>query len=80
MKPSEERPFCLEDYRPFLKSLADSEDESVLVGGLALNSVAVTASTGSTISQPRALAPARISRAVVASCARFTAAPTLGRQ
>lgn len=36
MQPSAERPFCLEDYLPFLKSLADSEDESVLVGGLAV--------------------------------------------
>ena len=37
MQPSAERPFCLEDYLPFLKSLADSEDESVLVGGLAVS-------------------------------------------
>lgn len=37
MQPSPERPFCLEDYRPFLKSLAESEDESVLVGGLAVS-------------------------------------------
>ncbi|MCU0750116.1 MAG: hypothetical protein MUF13_11285 [Akkermansiaceae bacterium] len=27
MEPSAERPFCLEDYLPFLKALADSEDE-----------------------------------------------------
>jgi hypothetical protein len=37
MKPGAERPFCLEDYLPFLKSLVDSEDESVLVGGLAVS-------------------------------------------
>ncbi len=37
MQSSAERPFCLEDYLPFLKSLADSEDESVLVGGLAVS-------------------------------------------
>jgi hypothetical protein len=37
MQPSPERPFCLEDYRPFLKALADSEDESVLIGGLAVS-------------------------------------------
>ncbi len=37
MQPSAERPFCLEDYLPFLKSLVDSEDESVLVGGLAVS-------------------------------------------
>jgi hypothetical protein len=37
MQPSAERPFCLEDYRPFLKALVDAEDESVLVGGLAVS-------------------------------------------
>lgn len=37
MLPSNERPFSLEDYLPFLKSLAESEDESVLVGGLAVS-------------------------------------------
>lgn len=37
MQPSAERPFCLEDYRPFLTTLSDSEDESVLVGGLAVS-------------------------------------------
>jgi hypothetical protein len=37
MQPSAERPFCLEDYLPFLKALAESEDESVLVGGLAVS-------------------------------------------
>jgi hypothetical protein len=37
MQSSEKRPFCLEDYLPFLKTLADSEDESVLVGGLAVS-------------------------------------------
>ena len=31
-----ERPFGLEDYRPFLRSLVESEDESALVGGLAV--------------------------------------------
>jgi len=37
MQPTAERPFCLEDYRPFLKTLVESEDESVLVGGLAVS-------------------------------------------
>lgn len=37
MQPSDQRPFCLEDYLPFLKALVDSEDESVLVGGLAVS-------------------------------------------
>lgn len=37
MQASAERPFCLEDYRPFLKSLVESEDESVLIGGLAVS-------------------------------------------
>lgn len=37
MQSSPERPFCLDDFRPFLKSLIESEDESVLVGGLAVS-------------------------------------------
>lgn len=37
MQPSAERPFCLDDYRPFLSYLVESEDESVLVGGLAVS-------------------------------------------
>jgi hypothetical protein len=37
MQPSADRPFCLEDYRPFLKSLTESEDQSVLVGGLSVS-------------------------------------------
>jgi hypothetical protein len=37
MQPSPDRPFCLEDYRPFLKSLTESEDQSVLVGGLSVS-------------------------------------------
>lgn len=36
MQPRPERPFCLDDYRPFLKSLVESEDESALVSGLAV--------------------------------------------
>jgi hypothetical protein len=31
MLPIIERPFCLDDYRPFLKSLVDSEDASRLL-------------------------------------------------
>jgi hypothetical protein len=37
MEASAERPFCLDDYRPFLRTLVESEDESVLVGGLAVS-------------------------------------------
>lgn len=37
MQRSAERPFCLEDYLPFLRTLVESEDESVLVGGLAVS-------------------------------------------
>ncbi len=37
MQPTAERPFCLADFRPFLKSLTESEDDSVLVGGLAVS-------------------------------------------
>ena len=37
MQSTAERPFCLDDYRPFLVSLTESEDESVLIGGLAVS-------------------------------------------
>lgn len=37
MKPTDERPFCLDDFRPFLKFLVENEDESILVGGLAVS-------------------------------------------
>ncbi len=37
MESTAERPFCLEDYRPFLGSLVKDEDESVLIGGLAVS-------------------------------------------
>ena len=37
MQPTAECPFCLDDYRPFLVSLTESEDDSVLIGGLAVS-------------------------------------------
>jgi transglutaminase-like putative cysteine protease len=37
MQASPERPFCLDDFAPLLKELAESEDESVLIGGLAVS-------------------------------------------
>ena len=36
MQAGAERPFFLEDYRPFRKALVDAEDESVLLGGPAV--------------------------------------------
>jgi hypothetical protein len=37
MQQTIERPFCLDDFRPFLKFLVESEDQSTLVGGLAVS-------------------------------------------
>jgi hypothetical protein len=36
MQPTTERPFCLADYEPFLRSLNDSGVDGVLIGGLAV--------------------------------------------
>ena len=37
MKPSTEKPFCLADFDPFLRSLGESEDHSVVIGGMAVS-------------------------------------------
>lgn len=37
MQASAKRPFCLEDFTPFLRVLSESEDESALIGGLAVS-------------------------------------------
>ncbi len=37
MQPSVQQPFCLEDFRPFLLSLTEQEDLSVLIGGMAVS-------------------------------------------
>lgn len=37
MQASAKQPFCLEDFSPFLRTLTEEEDQSVLVGGMAVS-------------------------------------------
>lgn len=37
MQPSDQQPFCLADFRPFLQALTEQEDQSVLIGGMAVS-------------------------------------------
>ena len=37
MQASDKLPFCLADFSPFLQTLAQDEDQSVLIGGMAVS-------------------------------------------